>query len=924
MNNYQFKKIERKWQEYWEKNKFYRAKDPAPSVKRRGPKKYIMIEFPYPSGDGLHVGHVRSYSALDALARKKRMEGFNVLYPIGWDAFGLPTENYAIKKGIHPSIITKRNIAIFKRQLKSLGLSFDWSREINTSDPNYYKWTQWIFLQFFKHGLAYQAVMPINWCPKCKIGLANEEVIAGKCERCGAETEKRNIKQWLLKITKYADRLIDDLSKVDFLPKIKNQQINWIGRSEGTTIKFKVQSSKFKVEEEFIEVFTTRVDTLFGVTALVIAPEHELIKNLKFKIKNWDEVEKYIKEAAKKKEIERTAENKEKTGVKLDGIYAINPANNEKIPVWVGDYVVATYGGGAVMVVPAHDKRDWQFAKKYNLEIREVVVPIDSQKSQILPPYGGTPPKAVANPKSQTNSKIQIPNSKPEEAFTEDGILINSGRFNGLTSEKAREEITKWLEEKKWGKKTIQYKLRDWIFSRQHYWGEPIPLIFCDNCRKKLMANSKSSRLTAGPRQRRWQILNPKQIKNFNKGELLNPGWIAVPEADLPVKLPYVKKYKPTKTGESPLANIKEWVNAKCPKCGGPAKRETDTMPNWAGSSWYYLAYLIKSQIPKSKSPKYVWNKKKIKYWLPVDLYNGGMEHTTLHLLYSRFWHKFLYDLKLVPTPEPYAARRSHGMVLAADGRKMSKSFGNVINPDDIVKNFGADTLRMYEMFMGPFDQAINWSNQGVVGVFRFLNRIFNLKSKILPPCGGTPPKAVANPKSQTPKESAKADPTGQANPKSKIQNQKLETLLHRSIKKISEDLENMKFNTAVSQLMIFVNELEKESSIDIEIYKTFLKLLAPFAPHLAEELWHLAGEKKSIHLEKWPAYDPEKIKEEIFELVIQVNGKVRATVSAPIDVTEEQAKELALSQERIKSFLSGKTPRKVIFIPGRLINIVV
>ncbi len=825
MTKYNHQKIEKKWQATWEKKKIYQAKDFD-----KKPKKYILIEFPYPSGDGLHVGHVRSYSALDAVSRKKRMEGYNVLYPIGWDAFGLPTENYAIKKGIHPSVITKRNIKIFKNQLKSLGLSFDWSREISTTDPEYYKWTQWIFLQFFKHGLAYQAEMPINWCPSCKIGLANEEVVGGRCERCGAGTEKRNIKQWLLKITKYADRLLEDLNRVDYLEKIKIQQINWIGRSEGADIDFKIASSDKK-----ITVFTTRVDTLFGVTALIIAPEHPLVNELTTPERK-EEVKKYIEAAKRKSDAERTEEEKEKTGV-FTGSYCINPANDEKVPIWVSDYVIATYGGGAVMVVPAHDKRDYAFAKKYNVEIREVVVPENQNH----------------------NSKAEI----LTEAFVEDGILINSGQFNGLISEKARGEIIKWLEQKKLGRKTIKYKLRDWIFSRQHYWGEPIPIIHCEKC-----------------------------------------GIVPVPEKDLPVKLPYVRKYKPTQTGESPLAAIKKWVNTKCPKCKGPGKRETDTMPNWAGSSWYFLRYAD----PKNK--KVFADFKKLKYWTPVDLYNGGMEHTTLHLLYSRFWHKFLYDLKLVPTAEPYAARRSHGMVLAEDGRKMSKSFGNVINPDEIVKNFGADTLRMYEMFVGPFDQAISWSNQGVVGVFRFLNRVWQLQKKI-------------RPKADPPPVQGLRTPQGLERRAEKICRE-CETMLHKSIKKISGDIDDMKFNTAVSQLMILVNELDKEPAVGIDIYKTFLKLLAPFAPHIAEELWFGLGNKKFIHQEIWPEYDSAKIKEETFELVIQINGKVRDRIAAPAGIAEEEAKNLALSRERVKTFLADKPIRKTIFIPQRLINFVV
>jgi leucyl-tRNA synthetase len=762
----------------------------------------------------LHVGHVRSYSALDAVSRQKRMEGYNVLYPIGWDAFGLPTENYAIKKGIHPSVITKRNIKIFKRQLKSLGLSFDWSREIDTTDPDYYKWTQWIFLQFFKHGLAYQAEMPINWCPSCKIGLANEEVIDDKCERCGAPTEKRKIKQWLLRITKYADRLLKDLDKVDYLEKIKIQQQNWIGRSEGTVIKFQVSSFKF---QEFIEVFTTRVDTIFGVIAMIIAPEHPLAEKLSTQ-EHQDKVKKYIRMATKKSEMERTEAEKEKTGV-FTGSYCINPANGEKVPVWIGDYVIAAYGGGAVMMVPAHDKRDYQFAKKYKLEIKEVVSGGDISK----------------------------------EAFTDYGVLVNSGQFNGLKSEEAIKKITEWLEKKDLGEMTIQYKMRDWIFSRQHYWGEPIPIIHCEKC-----------------------------------------GTVPVSEKDLPVKLPFVKKYEPTKTGESPLAAITDWVNTRCPKCGGPAKRETDTMPNWAGSSWYFLRYID----PKNK--KSFADFKKLQYWTPVDLYNGGMEHTTLHLLYSRFWYKFLYDIKLVPTPEPYASRRSHGIVLAEDGRKMSKSFGNVINPDKIVKQFGADTLRMYEMFMGPFDQMISWNTQGVIGLSRFLNRIWQLKEK-----------AGDNDKISYPAEG--------------------KILLHKSIKKISEDLDDMKFNTAVSQLMILVNNLETHEKIPVSVYEMFLKLLAPFAPHLAEELWQNLKAKsyklkavKSIHSENWPKHDPQLIKEEKIELVIQINGKVRDKVLVKREITEKEAKELAVSQEKVKVWLEGKKIIKIIFVPGRLINIVI
>lgn len=838
MKKYNPKLIESKWQKKWEQLKLFAARDPATTKKRRrkaGPKKYLLVEFPYPSADGLHVGHVRSYTALDVLARQKRMEGYNVLYPMGWDAFGLPTENYAIKTGIHPSKVTERNIKIFKKQLQSLGLSFDWSREINTTDPDYYKWTQWIFLKFFEKGLAYQAEMPINWCPSCKIGLANEEVVDGKCERCGTETERRKIKQWMLKITAYADRLIEDLSQVDYLEKIKTQQINWIGRSEGTAIKFQIPSSKFQ-----IEVFTTRIDTIFGVVALVVAPEHPLIENLKFKIKNWDEVHAYIETAKRKSDLERTDLAKTKTGVELKGIKAINPINNEEVPVWVGDYVIATYGGGAVMVVPAHDKRDYEFAKKYNLEIKEVVSGGDINK----------------------------------EAYVDYGKLINSGEFNGLTSEEAIKKITEWLEKKNLGKKVVQYKLRDWIFSRQHYWGEPIPLIFCENC-KKLVENSK------------FQIPNSK----FNKGELLNPGWIAVPEDELPVKLPYVKKYEPTSTGESPLAKIKDWVETKCPKCGGPARRETDTMPNWAGSNWYYLRYLD----PHNK--RELANIRKIKYWMPVDWYNGGMEHTTLHLLYSRFVYKFLYDLGVVPQSEPYQKRTAHGMVLAEDGQKMSKSRGNVINPDEIIKKYGADTLRLYEMFMGPFDQTIAWNTQGLNGCFRFLNRVWKLQGKL----------EIQN-----------------SNVKTISKNLKLEILLNKTIKKISDDLEGMKFNTAVAALMTLINEMEKEESIPQDIFEKFLIIFSPFAPHLAEELWKELGHKKSIFLENWLKPDEKYLVDEEIDFIVQINGKVRDILKVKMDLSEEAVKQIIQSSKKIKKYLDKKTIRKTIFVPNRLINFVV
>jgi len=800
MSKYNFSKIEPRWQKEWEKQDLYKAVD----FDKR-PKKYVMVEFPYPSGEGLHVGHVRSYSALDALSRKKRMQGFNVLYPMGWDAFGLPTENYAIKTGLHPAKVTEDNIKIFKKQMKSIGLSFDWSREINTTDSKYYKWSQWIFIQLFKKGLAYQSEMPINWCPKCKIGLANEEVINGKCERCGAQTEKKNLKQWMLKITEYADRLIDDLEKVDYVEKIKTQQINWIGRSNGTEIDFKIVDS-----DEIIKVFTTRADTSFGITAMIIAPEHSLLKKITTK-ENQDKINSYVDFSKKRSEFERTQLEKEKTGV-FTGSYCINPVNNEKIPIWVSDYVIATYGGGAVMIVPAHDKRDYAFAKKYDVDIREVVSGGDISK----------------------------------EPYTGYGKLINSEEFNGLLSKEAIEKITDWLIKNKVGKRTINYKLRDWVFSRQHYWGEPIPIVHCEKC-----------------------------------------GIVTVSEKDLPVELPHVEKYEPTDTGESPLADIQEWVNTRCPKCGGLAKRETDTMPNWAGSSWYFLRY-----IDPNNNEKFA-DFDKLKYWLPVDLYNGGMEHTTLHLLYSRFWHKVLYDLKLVPTEEPYQLRYSHGMVLAEDGRKMSKSFNNVVNPDDIITEYGADTLRIYEMFMGPFDQTISWSIKGVQGCFRFLNKvwhIFNNKEKI-----------------------------------GKVSDKKLITKLHQLIKKVNDDLDNMKFNTAIAVMMEFVNVWSEDGKIlSKKDAQAFLYLLSPFAPHIVEELWNILGNKESIFKEEWPEYNKELIQEETLQLIVQINGKVRDKIEIKIGLSEKEVQELILSQEKIQKWLDDKKIKKFIYIPNRLVNLVI
>ena len=820
MGKYNPQEIEKKWQDYWEEKGFYRAEDPALFKKGRGPKKYILIEFPYPSGEGLHVGHCRPYSAMDALSRKKRMEGFNVLFPIGFDAFGLPTENYALRTGVHPQTATAQNIKNFKRQLKSLGLSFDWSREINTTQPKYYKWTQWIFLKLFEKGLAYQAEIPVNWCPACKIGLANEEVAGGGCERCGAQVEKKVLKQWMLKITAYADRLIDDLKSVDYPERVKAQQINWVGKSQGTEIDFPISiNQQNQHKSAVIKVFTTRADTLFGVTAVVLSPEHPLVEKLITK-EYEKEAKKYIEESEKKSDFEREKLEKEKTGVFI-GSYCINPANNERVPIWIGDYVVATYGGGAVMLVPAHDYRDYDFAKKYGLEIREVV-------------SGPASAKASAG-------KGDI----LEEAFVDYGILVHSGNFNGLSSKEAIKKITECLEEKKLGRKTVQYKLRDWVFSRQHYWGEPIPIIHCEKC-----------------------------------------GVVPVPEKDLPVELPYVEKYQPTGTGESPLAAISEWVNTKCPKCGGSAKRETDTMPNWAGSNWYFIRYC------DPENDKVLADSKKLKYWLPVDWYNGGMEHTTLHLLYSRFIYKFLFDIGVVSQPEPYQKRTSHGIVLAEDGRKMSKSFGNVINPDEIVERYGADTLRIYEMFMGPFDQTIVWGNQGVKGVFRFLERVWKLVLEY-------------------------SD--------DKDSSQKILRAMHKLNKKIDEDLEAMKFNTIIAAFMEFVNLcLENKKEVGKDAIERFLILLSPFAPHITEELWHQFGKRDSIHKQIWPKYEPKLLKEEIITLVIQINGKVRDKIEVESDISEEKAKELALSRERVLKYVEGREIKKLIFVPQKLINVVV
>ena len=1037
MTEYNHLKIESKWQKEWEKKEVFQAENNS-----KKPKFYGLIEFPYPSGAGLHVGHIRSNTAMDIISRKRRMEGFNVLYPIGWDAFGLPTENYAIKTGIHPIKVTKDNTDIFRKQLKALGFSFDWSREINTTDPKYYKWTQWIFLQFFKKGLAYKAKTTINWCPQDKIGLANEEVVGGSCERCGTPVIKKEKEQWMLAITKYADRLDKDLDTVDYLPKIKIQQRNWIGRSEGAEIDFRINSTlalptspglpegegkfvspfggefkkgvgegempryfttnpelwkalqgkalemrknptngekimwdllrrnnlsptlpegegenprgfhfrrqhivdrfiadfvciekKLVVEidgdihdylksedqertevlnqlgfevvrftnseiikkpedvlrkiilkindiskkvlsfgedlggvELAIKVFTTRPDTIFGATYLVLAPEHELVQKLKSQILNWDEVLRYIVVNEKKTEIERTAEDKIKTGIELKGVKAINPVTKEEIPIWIADYVLPHYGTGAIMAVPAHDERDFEFAKKYGLPIKNVIEPVFVEGPKEGMPYSG------------------------------EGIIANSGKFSGMDSEKAKKEIIKFVG----GKAKTTFKLRDWVFSRQRYWGEPIPLVNCAKC-----------------------------------------GWVPVPEKDLPVVLPKVAKYKPTNTGESPLADIKNWVIVKCPKCKGPAKRETDTMPNWAGSSWYFLRYT------DPKNNKEFASGKNLKYWLTtplpnplqrrgkefkaspfgggmegvegqggVDWYNGGMEHTTLHLLYSRFWHKFLYDLRMVPTSEPYLKRTSHGMILAPQGEKMSKSKGNTVNPDDLIRIYGADTLRMYEMFIGPFDQAVSWNTDSMIGPRRFLERVWKIGERI----------ATRKPKNSS--RFTRQNPTGSDATQNSLVSASLSKLLNKTIKKVSEDVEEMRFNTAISSMMILANEMESAFAqgygVTKKDYKKFLQILSPFAPHIAEELWNMLGEKNSISISGWPKWDKNLIKDEEIKIAVQVNGKVRAEIMIRTDNSEEEIKKKAVTNKTVLRHMAGRDAKKVIYVKNRLVNIVV
>ena len=801
---YNFKEVEKKWQNKWYTEGTFNAKNDY-TLK----KWYGLIEFPYPSGQGLHVGHPRSYTALDIIARKRRLEGYNVLYPIGFDAFGLPAENYAIKNNIHPSIVTETNINHFKEQLKSIGFSFDWSREVNTTDPNYYKWTQWIFIQLFKHGLAYKTTMPINYCTSCKVGLANEEVVNGVCERCGGEVIQKEKSQWMLKITEYAQRLIDDLDDVDFLEKIKAQQINWIGRSEGAEVKFKIEGT-----DENLLIYTTRPDTMFGATYMVVAPEHNIIEKLKDKITNLDEVNAYKELAAKKSDFERTELAKEKTGVEIKGIKAINPLTNEAIPIWISDYVLITYGTGAIMAVPAHDTRDYEFAKKFNMPIKQV----------------------ITNKENTTSIE--------NEAYTDtsSGILINSGFLNGMSVKEAVSAVIKYLHENDIGESKVNYKLRDWVFSRQRYWGEPIPMVHCEKC-----------------------------------------GWVPLDEKDLPLKLPEVKEFLPGENGESPLAKLDSWINTTCPHCGGPAKRETDTMPQWAGSSWYFLRYM------DPHNDKELVSKEAVEYWSPIDWYNGGMEHTTLHLLYSRFWHKFLYDIGVVPTKEPYAKRTSHGMILGDNGEKMSKSKGNVVNPDEIVNEYGADTFRTYEMFIGPFDQSTPWSMESLRGCNKFLERVWNLAEILVDGDTYSP---------------------------------EFEKMMHKAIKKVSSDYEAMKYNTAVATFMTMVNEFYKQKRINKAEFSTFLILLNPIAPHITEELFEMIGNSKTIAESAWPTFDDEKTIDDEIELPIQVNGKLKGTVNIALDSSEETIKELV--HKKIANQLEGKQIIKEIYVKNKIFNIVV
>ena len=799
---YNHKVVEKKWQKVWDDEKAFAATNDYSK-----PKYYALVEFPYPSGQGLHVGHPRPYTALDIVARKRRMQGYNVLYPMGWDAFGLPTENYAIMNKIHPKIVTENNVKHFKEQLHSLGYSFDWDREINTTDPNYYKWTQWIFLKLFKAGLAYKKEMPINWCTSCKVGLANEEVVNGVCERCGAPVVRKVKSEWMLKITEYADKLIEGLNDVDYIERVKVSQKNWIGRSTGAEVDFQIKDT-----EDKLRIYTTRCDTLFGVTYMVVSPEHPYLDKYKDQIKNWDEILAYREQASRKSDFERAELAKDKTGVAIDGLTAINPVNGKEVPIWVSDYVLMSYGTGAIMAVPAHDERDWEFAKKFNLPIIQVV--------------------------AKNGEEVDV----NEVAFTDvaTGVLINSDFLNGLEVKDAKEKMISFLEEKGIGQAKTNYKLRDWVFSRQRYWGEPIPIVHCDKC-----------------------------------------GYVPIDESELPLLLPEVESYMPTDNGESPLAAMTDWVNTTCPCCGGPAKRETDTMPQWAGSSWYFLRYTDPHNDKALASPE------ALKYWLPVDWYNGGMEHTTLHLLYSRFWHKFLYDQGVVPTPEPYQKRTSHGMILGENGEKMSKSRGNVVNPDDIVNEYGADTLRTYEMFIGAFDLAASWSEDGVKGCRRFLDRVWKLQDLM------------------TEEEGYSKD---------------LETKMHQTIKKVSNDFENLKYNTAIAAMMAILNDFYKKGSITKGELKTLIILLNPVAPHITEEMWQAIGCEGRVYQQTWPEYDEAKTVESSVEIAVQINGKVKGTLGIQKDDPKDEV--IAKAKEVIADKLTGNIVKE-IYVPGRLVNIV-
>lgn len=798
---YNFKQIESKWQNVWYTQNTFAAKQDFSL-----PKYYCLVEFPYPSGQGLHVGHPRSYTALDIVARKKRLEGYNVLYPMGWDAFGLPTENFAIKNHIHPAEVTKNNVAHFKQQLQSLGFSFDWTREINTTDPSYYKWTQWIFLQLFKKGLAYKKEMAVNWCTSCKCVLANEEVVNGVCERCGSEVIRKKQSQWMLKITEYADRLVKDLDDVDFIDRVKTQQRNWIGRSTGAEVDFGTTLG------DTLTVYTTRPDTLFGATYMVISPEHPYIEKWADKLTNIDEVRKYQDEAAHKSDFERTELNKDKTGVRLQGVMGINPVNNKEIPIFISDYVLVSYGTGAIMAVPAHDTRDWEFAKKFDLPIIEVVA----------------------------GSKVGVEN----EAFTDcaTGVMTNSDFLTGMSVEEAKKAITEWLTKEGKGHQKVNFKLRDWVFSRQRYWGEPIPIVKCEKC-----------------------------------------GYVPLDESQLPLTLPNVESYEPTDTGESPLAKMTDWVNTTCPCCGGPAKRETDTMPQWAGSSWYFLRYC------DPHNDKELISKEAAEYWTPVDWYNGGMEHTTLHLLYSRFWHKFLYDIGVVPTSEPYQKRTSHGMILGENGEKMSKSRGNVVNPDEIVDTYGADTMRLYEMFIGDFEKAAPWNSDSIKGCKRFIEKYWNLQEKVVDGDEFTP---------------------------------EMEALMHKTIKKVTYDIDNLKANTAIAAMMSLVNELSAKGCNKAEL-KTLTILLNPFAPHVTEEMWDVMNFGGMVNQAKWPTYDEAKTQENDVEIVIQIMGKVRAKITVSVDMAKDDVLAAAKAEPKIAELLDGKEIKKEVYVPGKLVNFV-